>query len=62
MYVISEAKSVSKQAILITVTRGLEPMGVHETLMIAKHEMCIDFYGASERWINLSKHEDKSSK
>ena len=31
--------------------RGREPGGVHETLMIAKHEMCIDFYGASEKWI-----------
>ena len=31
--------------------RDREPGGVHETLMIAKHETCIDFYGASEKWI-----------
>ena len=29
--------------------RGREPGRVHETLMITKHEMYIDFYGASER-------------
>ena len=33
------------------IIRGQEPVGVQETLMIAKHETCIDFYGASERWI-----------
>ena len=26
---------------------------MHETLMIAKHETCIDFYGASERLMVL---------
>ena len=31
--------------------RGREPGRLHETLMIAKHETSIDFYGASERWI-----------
>ena len=31
--------------------RGREPVGAHETLMIAKHETCIDFYGASEKLI-----------
>ena len=31
--------------------RGREPGRLHETLMIAKHEMSIDFYGASESWI-----------
>ena len=30
--------------------RGRELVGAQETLMIAKHEKCIDFYGASERW------------
>ena len=31
--------------------RGREPGRLHETLMIAKDETSIDFYGASERWI-----------
>ena len=31
--------------------RGRKPVGAQETLMIAKHETYIDFYGASERWI-----------
>ena len=31
--------------------RGRKLGRLHETLMIAKHETCIDFYGASERWI-----------
>ena len=31
--------------------RGRKLGSVHETLMIAKHETSIDFYGASERGI-----------
>ena len=31
-------------------------VGTHETLMIAKHEPSIDFYGASERWIQIHPH------
>ena len=31
--------------------RGGKLGRLHETLMIAKYEMYIDFYGASERWI-----------
>ena len=27
---------------------------MYETLMIAKHETRIDFYGASERWIGIT--------
>ena len=29
--------------------RGRESGGVHETLIIARHEMYINFYGASEK-------------
>ena len=36
---------------VVPLKRGREPGGEHETLMIAKHETCIDFYGASEKWI-----------
>ena len=31
--------------------RGRKLGQAHETLMIAKHETSIDFYGASEKWI-----------
>ena len=36
-------------AIRLTSTGGQELGRMHETLMIAKHETCIYFYGASER-------------
>ena len=42
--------------LLTVIFGGREPVRAHETSMIAKHETCIDFYGASERCIEIHPH------